>query len=317
MIRGPLYNDGYRPQLSGHETFPLRHGWLKKAYDALSEAEGPEEKRAVFTAEDAIARFGVGKNMVASMRYWATAAGIIREDSARQELEPTKLGRLLFDGTEGLDPYMEAPATSWLAHWNVSGDPGRTTWFWSFSHFPALAFERDTLVRGVANLAEERAWPRASIATIRRDVACVVRTYVRQTASTSGGYEDSLESPLAELGLIKRVGRRDGFRFVRGPKPSLGVGVLGYAVTDFWERFSGNSNTLSFEALAHEPGSPGRVFVLGEDDLVELLGALEVATDGRYLWSETAGLKQLIRTRPLASEEKFDLLRSDYESVAA
>ena len=317
MIRGPLYDEGYRPQLSGHETFPLRYGWLKKAYDAVSEAESVEEKRAVFAAEDAIARFGVGKNMVASMRHWASAAGIVREDPTRQELESTKLGRLLFDTAEGLDPYMEAPATSWLAHWNVSGDPGRTTWFWAFSHFPALAFERDTLVRGVANLAEERAWLRASMATIRRDVACFVRTYVHQAASGQGSCEDSLESPLAELALIKRVGRRDGFRFVRGPKPSLGVGVVGYAVTDFWERFSGNANTLSFEALAHEPGSPGRVFVLGEDDLVELLGALEVATKGRYLWSETAGLRQLIRTRPLSSSEALDLLRWDYPRVAA
>ena len=218
MIRGPLYDDGYRPQLSGHETFPLRYGWLKKAYDAVSEAESVEEKRAVFAGEDAIARFGVGKNMVASMRHWASAASIVREDPTRQELESTKLGRLLFDTAEGLDPYMEAPATSWIAHWNVSGDPGRTTWFWAFSHFPALAFERDTLVRGVANLAEERAWSRASMATIRRDVACFVRTYVHQAASGQVNYEDSLESPLAELALIKRVGRRDGFRVRARPE---------------------------------------------------------------------------------------------------
>ncbi len=312
MIRGPLYDEGYRPKLSGHETFPLRYGWLKKAYDALSEDESPTAKRAVFSAEDAVARFGVGKNMVASMKHWASAAGIMREDTARKVLEPTELGQLLFDSTDGIDPYMEAPATSWLAHWNVSGHPKLTTWFWAFSHFPALAFERDALVRGVANLAEERTWPRASIATIRRDVACFVRTYVHQAASTRGGYEDSLESPLAELGLIKRVGKREGFRFVRGPKPSLGVGVLGYAITDFWKRFSMKSSTLSFEALAHEPGSPGRVFGLGEDDFVELLDALEVATNRHYQWSETAGLKQLTRARPLSISETLDLLRSDY-----
>lgn len=308
MIRGPLYDEGYRPKLSGHETFPLRYGWLKKAYDALSEAESLVERRAVFSAEDAVARFGVGKNMVASMRHWASAAGIIQEDTART----TRLGQFLFNSTDGIDPYMETPATSWLVHWNVSGHPKLTTWFWAFSHFPAPAFERDALVRGVANLAEERAWARASIATIQRDVACFVRTYVHQTASAQGGHEDSLESPLAELGLIKRVGKREGFRFVRGPKPSLGVGVLGYAITDFWKRFSSKSNTMSFEALVHEPGSPGRVFSLGEDDLVELLDALEVASNGHYQWSETAGLKQLIRARPFPSSETLDLLRSDY-----
>ena len=136
MIRGPLYDKGYRPKLSGHETFPLRYGWLKKAYDALSEAESLAAKRAVFSAEDAVARFGVGKNMVASMRHWANAAGILREDTAHKVLEPTGLGRLLFDSTDGIDPYMETPATSWLAHWNVSGHPKLTTWFLGVQPFP-------------------------------------------------------------------------------------------------------------------------------------------------------------------------------------
>ena len=35
MARGPLFQDTYRPQFSGHETFPPRYGWLKKAFDAV------------------------------------------------------------------------------------------------------------------------------------------------------------------------------------------------------------------------------------------------------------------------------------------
>ena len=46
------------------------------------------------------------------------------------------------------------------------------------------------------------------------------------------------------------------FRFVRGPKPSLGGGAFCYAVTDFWNDRFPTPSTLSFEALAHEPGSP-------------------------------------------------------------
>ena len=70
MPRGPIYREGYRPQLSGHETFPLRYGWLKKAFDAVRATEDVGDNRTVFTGEDAIARFGVGKNMVASMLHW-------------------------------------------------------------------------------------------------------------------------------------------------------------------------------------------------------------------------------------------------------
>lgn len=311
MRRGPLYQERYDPQLSGHETFPLRYGWLKKAFDAVHGA-GTDGK-STFSREDAIAHFGVGKNMVASIRHWATCSGIIEGDS--QSLRPTALGRLVVDSC-GLDPYMEDPATSWLVHWHIAGRPGKTTWFWAFNHFPALTFERDMLVRGVAALANERGWRRASAATIKRDVSCFMRTYVPQPISRRTTYEDSLESPLTELGLIRPAGGRDGYRFVRGSKPSLGAGVFGYAVTDFWRGFS-EANTLSFEALAHEPGSPGRVFVLDENALVDLLGEVEVVTRGAYRWSETAGLKQLIRARSLSEDEQLELVTRDYGTKAA
>ena len=309
MARGPLYQEDYRPQLSGHETFPLRYGWLKKAFDAVRTTEG-EDNRSVFTDDDAIARFGVGKNMVASMRHWATFAGIIKDVPGGQQIRTTELGEFLF-GSDGFDPYMEDPDTSWLIQWQVSARPAKTTWFWAFNHYPALSFERDMLIRGIAKLAGDLGWSRASSATIKRDVSCFIRTYVAQPVSRQRTYEDSLESPLIELGLVKPIGKRDGFRFVRGAKPSLGRGVFCFAVTDFWDRYFPNANTLSFEALAHEPGSPGRVFLLDEPDLVDLLGTLESTTNGVYQWSETAGLKQLIRQRQVTRGEVIDLMRND------
>jgi len=60
------------PQFSGHETFPLRQLWLRKAYDAVTESEEPAP-RSVFADEDAIVRFGVGKNMAMSIRVGADA----------------------------------------------------------------------------------------------------------------------------------------------------------------------------------------------------------------------------------------------------
>ena len=271
-----------------------------------------ETNRSVFTGEDAIARFGVGKNMVGAMRHWATASGVIEDVHDKHLIRSTNLGELLFNDVDGIDPFMEDPATSWLIHWQLAGRPEKTTWFWAFSHYPALFFERDMLVRGIARLAEDLAWVRSSEATIKRDVACLVRTYAAQPTLRQASYEDSLESPLIELGLIKSMGRRDGFRFVRGPKPSLGTGVFCYAVTDFWSRSPNSPSTLSFESLAHDPGSPGRVFMLDENSLVDLLGDMEQLTVGAYEWSETAGLKQLIRERPLTLENALKLVLKDY-----
>lgn len=307
MPRGPLYQDGYRPHFAGHETFPLRYGWLKKAFDAVQSTESRDDNKSVFTGADAIARFGVGKNMVASMRHWAMASGVLSEPDGRQRIETTSLGRLFFSNN-GIDPYMESPDTSWLIHWQLSAHPHKTTWFWAFNHYPALSFERDMLARGIERLAHELGWSHASAATIGRDVSCFVRTYVPQPVSRHVSYEDALESPLTELGLIKPVGRRDGFRFVRGPKPSLGMYVFCYSVADFWNEHSPNVNTLSFETIAHEPGSPGRVFLLDENDLVDKLNRLEETTDGIYRWSESAGLKQLIRERKFHTEEVLNRL---------
>jgi len=50
-----------RLQFAGHETFPLRHGWLKKAYDAVkAEENSGVAPGTVFNEESAIATFPGG-----------------------------------------------------------------------------------------------------------------------------------------------------------------------------------------------------------------------------------------------------------------
>lgn len=312
MTRGPLYRDGYTPQLSGHETFPLRYGWLKKAHDAVVAAGGEADVRTVF-GDDAIARFGVGKNMVSAIRHWAQVTGILTESSATRTVRATTLGETLF-GADGLDPYMEHPATLWLIHWQLAARPTKTTWFWAFNQFPGVTFERDQLVKGIERLAKDRQWSRVASATVKNDVACFIRTYAAQLPSGRAGNDDALECPLAELGLIRGLGRRDGFRFARGAKSSLGDGVFAYALVDFWSRHT-NAATLSLEAVAHEPGSPGRVFLLDENDVADRLAELGDITDGAFRWSETAGLKQVVRDREMAPEAALAFAAVDFSTV--
>lgn len=310
MARGPLFQDSYSPQFSGHETFPLRYGWLKKAYDRVAETEGMPENRVACWDDEAIARFGVGKNMVASMRHWAKAAGIIEEPTVNSA-RTTGLGRLLF-GAKGVDPFMEHPASLWLVHWQLAGRAEKTTWFWAFSHYPAVTFERENFMKKLDRLAKDRHWSRVAQATLKNDVACFIRTYVARPPSGKVGHDDALESPLTELGLIKAIGKKDGFRFVRGAKSSLGDGVFAYALLDFWSRYSGAA-TLSFEAIAHAPGSPGRTFLFDENDVADRLVGLEDVTNGALRWSETAGLKQVVRNTEIDAGAALALLAGDYE----
>ena len=314
MGRGPLYERGYSPQFSGHETFPLRYGWLKKAFDRVVATEDQPGNRAACWGEDAIARFGVGKNMVASMRHWAKAACVIDEPSSNS-VRATDLGRRLF-GLKGLDPFMEHPSTLWLVHWQLAARRAKTTWFWAFSHYPAITFERDGLIRKLDRLATERGWSRVAQTTLKNDVACFIRSYVARQPSGKTGHDDALESPLTELGLIKAIGKNDGFRFVRGPKSTLDDGVFAYALVDYWSRFYPNAATLSFEAIAHAPGSPGRVFQFEENDVANRLAALDAVTGGALRWSETAGLKQVVRNIEIGEETALFWLPDDYASCA-
>ena len=315
-MRGPLFLEGYRPHLTGHETFPLRYGWLKKAFDAVAATERAGENKSVFLDESAIARFGVGKNMVASIRHWASAAGIIDESRDSPLIRTTDLGQLLF-GSHRLDPYMENPATLWLVHWRLAAQPEKTTWHWAFNYFPAQNFEREQFVDGIQRIAALRGWSRVSSTTIQKDVACFIRTYVQQQPSKRTLSDGLMESPLTELGLIKPIGRSNEFRFVRGPKSTLGDGVFAFALLDFWSGYSSNTSTLSFEAVAHEPGGPGRVFLMDENHVSDRLAKLEDATQGRLRWTETAGLKRVVRDPDLAFEEKLSFVRSDYCESAA
>ena len=315
MPHRPLYEQNYRPQFSGHETFPLRYGWLKKAFDRVAETEDTPDNKSLCWGDDAIARFGVGKNMVASIRHWATSCGIIEESDKEDSVITTTLGQKLFgnNGIKGHDPYMEHPATLWLIHWKLASQPKKTTWFWAFSHYPAVTFTRTMFVQKIGRLAQDRAWLRVSNTTIKNDVACFIRTYAARQPTGKTGHDDALESPLTELGLIKAIGEKDGFRFVRGPKATLADGVFVYALLDFWSRYS-DANTLSFEAIAYEPGGPGRLFALEENDVVDRLTALEDITDGKLRWSEAAGLKQVVRSIDFDEETKLPYLFSDYDS---
>ena len=313
-MRGPLSQLGYNTQFSGHETFPLRYGWLKKVYDRVAETQDRPGNRADCWDNDAIARFGVGKNMVASMRHWAKASRIISEPDT-VSVRTTELGDLLFR-PKGLDPYMEYPATLWLIHWQLAGHKDKTTWFWAFSHYPAVTFERDGLIKKLGRFAKERNGFQPANTTIRNDVACFIRTYVARQPSGNTGHDDALESPLTELGLIKAIGKKDGFRFVRGPKTTLGDGVFTYALIDFWLRHAPNAATLSFEAIAHEPGSPGRVFLFDENDVADRLAALHDVTGGTLWWSETAGVKHVERNVEISEEVALTRIPSDYGGLA-
>ncbi len=313
MTAGQLASYEPRPQFSGHETFPLRHGWLIKSVGALCALDAPKDRKSIFTGADSIARFGVGKNMVVSMRHWANAVGVISESDNSTQIEVSKLGESLF-GPQGIDRYAEHPSTLWLIHWNLASTKRKPTWFWAFNHLSSSHFDRELMVRTVQGLIHENGFRKVALTTIRRDVDCFIRTYASKSNAIEVFDEDSLESPLTELGLIQQLGRRDGFRLIKNKKPSLSNAVFAYALAQFWDTRS-SGRTLSLEAVTYEPGSPGRVFLLQEEDVAERMRALETDYPETFRWSETAGLRQITSLKPLDDEPIFSWIESDICAV--
>ena len=75
---------------SGHETFPLRLNWLKKAVSVVN------DKSTVFQSDEAIVKFGVGKNMVRSIRHWGLATEVIESiDGGILARDPWRIDMLI------------------------------------------------------------------------------------------------------------------------------------------------------------------------------------------------------------------------------
>lgn len=282
-------------QFSGHETFPLRQLWLSKIADYVQ--RHGHGRKPDFTSdegiENAIIELGVGKNMVSSARFWARACQVIDESDSL-----TEIGQIIFgsDLTTGGDPYCTRSATVWLMHWNLASVPTRFTPIWYlFNHVNQPSLDRQSFVDGMKELCRVNGW-KVSDNTLKRAQECVLRAYLPRL-SAKGSTEDFVEPLLSELGLLETTASRDVFLLHRGAHKTLPDEIFVYALMDYWERLKTTSSTLDFYRIAHDFGSPGRVFKLDNENVAQRLQRLGTVTNGFLEWTEQAGLKQVTRRR--------------------
>ncbi len=292
---------------SGHETFTLRHGWLAKAVDAIN------RDASAFNSDDAMVELGVGKNMVRSIRHWALATGVLAETKGTRgaSLYVTELGKLLFDEHSGVDRFNEDPNTLWLIHWKLCTNERRsTTWCWAFNLLASIDFTRDGLQDLLSCELRQRDIAGPSEGSIKRDVDCFIRCYVRDTSGKVS--EDTLECPLADIAMVHSSGDRILYSFNRGPQPSLSDLVFAYGLLDYWESSHSQQETIAFSDLAFGFGSPGLVFKLDELSLITRLERLHDLTDGELSYADTAGLRQVYRKE---KRDPLKVLSQSYEEV--
>ena len=275
-----------RLSFSGHETFPLRFSWLKKTVDAV------ERNANVFSADDALAVFGVGKNMVRAIKHWARATGVIEnEPGERGAVRVTPFGQQLF-GKEGADPFCEDPATAWVLHWHLCRTAGRSTlWHFVFGHWRGGALELDALLPALRQwLADAHDDTPPAASTLRRDLRCLLASYAPDRSERSA-LEDVVGCPLASLGLIQKTGGL--YRLRQGHQTALPADIFAYVVLDYWRRRAPGSETLALQDLLSERASPGRVLLLNEDQAFALIEEVERGPDAPFTYRDTAGIRQL------------------------
>ena len=287
---------------SGHESFQLRYSWLPKLFGELA------SDSSLFAREDALVRLGVGKNMVESIHYWATALDLISQTSAGHE--PTELAARMLSAT-GWDPYLETPASIWLLQWQLVRRPDRaSTWHYVFSRWNQSVFGREDLRDWLLTVVRQSPNSRASRASLQRDVEVFVRTYVPNNDRGRRPVEESYDSPFAQLGLIAEL-EPGLYSLSRDARPTLPREVLAYAVWDYWRLYSDTQETLPLERLLHGPGAPGGAFQLTDTAMTSLLEDLPASVGLKY--DESAGMRRVVRTKLLSVADQLDVVGRAFE----
>ena len=287
---------------SGHETFPLRFPWLAKSVEAVT--DDPE----VFRDETAIATFGVGRNMVRSIRHWGLATEVLApHPEERGAVVVTSFGKAIF-GADGADPYCEDPGTLWLLHWLLCRDAERATlWHFVFGHWRSGALDLRALQAALEPWLTRLDATPPSESTLKRDLLCLASTYTVPTGSRRD-LEDVVACPLSTLNLMADEG---GALYLRqGRQRGLPPEVFAYAVLDYWTLHHPEAETLDVREVLEAPGAPGRIFLLGEDQAFELVERVGQLPEPPFTFDSTAGVQQLYRT---SRSSPTDLIAAYYD----
>lgn len=292
-------------RFSGHETFACRYAWLPKA------AQQVTVDPAILTPSsehEAMIKFGVGKNMVRSIRFWAEAFGIVSLQEEKRHAV-TDFGHKLLIGDKkasACDPFLEDIQTLWLLHWKLSTNHENPVFAWDFLlsdfHEPELTASSvfDAVKKASIRLEKD-----LSENTLEQQFEIFLHSYVPTRGKKGEVREDNLDCPLVELGLLEQVGHRPGkrnggkpepiFVFRREPKLEISPMLFAYCVDEFWRLRHPEEKTLSFQLLSSGHGSPGQVFKLPEDDLRHRVESLAIDTDGFFDFRESASISSLSR----------------------
>lgn len=291
-------------KFSGHQTFPVRYGWIYKIIQEVINKKSISDKE---TIEAQMISMGMGKNMVLSIRHWIRVLNLVNcTDKKNQTYELTDLAQRLFVNNNehsAYDEYIDKIGTVWLLHWLTQSIPTENaelnTARWFFNYFNGIRSDKLQLAKDI-NLSLVHHDKELTEATLKKDIDCFFQTYASKYSSSMKVNEDSFTSPFTELGLLVQVDSKH-YLAELAERKSLPIEVFTFALIDYIQKKQKDSSgkiksdetTLSFDSLLNDVGSPGKIFRLTSNGLSEKLDQVEVLTQGKIAWTDTQGLKQV------------------------
>lgn len=257
---------------SGHESFPCKSLWLKKGYDFI-------RNNYDFNAPDSVVQLGVGKNMVASIRYWMKAFGLTRND----ELSP--LAHYLFDTQNGKDPYIENLGTLWLLHYLLVSTGESTLYYLIFVELQKerKLFQRHHVVNLVKRvMTEDGKQNLFNYNTVKKDIGTFLQNYVLPQKSKS---LDDYGLLLIDLDIIRVDEEGKSYLFNIEGKRKIPWQIFLYAIIVS----KGNENTISYDLLQ----DIGLSFCMSDIEVIEMCKDIEAHNSNDVRYSDTAGMRQL------------------------
>jgi hypothetical protein len=289
-----------KAKFSGHETFPIRYGWLYKILKYI-ENENISSFNNNSVIENAIIHLGVGKNMVSSMRYWADACGLL---DISDTIKPSYTAKEIFLSDYG-DPYLEIKGSTWLLHFLLNFNQSElSSYRYFFNYFNGQSFEKNYILNEIDTNSSQIISSQSKVlkSSVSKDIDVFLSMYVKKNsdAKKNQNQEELFVSPLSELGLIKETNK--GFYHSELKyHPDLPVEVFLYALLMFVKTFSidfkenphQDNVRINFEALLAKPFSPGRIFRLNESGLSRFLDEAS-RCNKNISWSDNLGLRQIV-----------------------
>ena len=258
-------------RFGGHETFPIREGWLTKGLHQIDRDPSLLDRH-----REAADVLGVGNNMAKSIRHWLIVSGLVERPRRREPLQRTAFGDVILE----YDPYMIEAVTWWAVHANlVLREEAAVTWSWFFNHFEYERFDRMTCVEQLARYAAARYSRPPSRNTLTRDVQCFLGSYARSVPPTTEDPEEGRDSPLQELGLLTHYTESDTYRLHRGPR-TVPAAALAYALARRFGAKDGSPAQASFPEALASTGGAGRIFAFSGEGFADAIDSAEQELEG-------------------------------------